>query len=333
MPSTWCVLGDRVRGEPARRRCGRRPRSPRCRARAPARARTAPSPSRRHAARISDASADDALALAVVAHAGRLDDRRVADRRVGVGGRRPRRTAPTGRPASTRNAFSRDAVLGDRDRRRPTGATTRAAGEAARSAAAGGFSNSVVTTAHRSPSSVERGRVVVRRRRGARSAIAAGRRSRVGVEHDRAVAHRAGRHQRVAAELAAAEHADRRRRLDHRVPSCRWQHRGRRLGAALVAVGAERGRRARVVARPASPRRTARRWWRPPRRSRTSRWGCRRASARSTAASPGPDRWREATGTPSTGTIVLADSMPGRCAAPPAPAMIARSPRADAASA
>ena len=34
------------------------------------------------------------------------------------------------------------------------------------------------------------------------------------------------------------------------------------------------------------------------------------------------------TGTPSTGTAVLAASMPGRCAAPPAPAMIARRPRA-----
>ena len=37
------------------------------------------------------------------------------------------------------------------------------------------------------------------------------------------------------------------------------------------------------------------------------------------------------TGTPSTGTAVLAASMPGRCAAPPAPAMIARRPRACAA--
>jgi hypothetical protein len=46
-----------------------------------------------------------------------------------------------------------------------------------------------------------------------------------------------------------------------------------------------------------------------------------------------PLRWRDATGTPSTGTIVFADSMPGRCAAPPAPAMIARSPRPSAASA
>ena len=40
-----------------------------------------------------------------------------------------------------------------------------------------------------------------------------------------------------------------------------------------------------------------------------------------------PPRWRRATGTPSTGTVVFAASIPGKCAAPPAPAMIARSPR------
>src|SRR5690606_18092805 len=43
-----------------------------------------------------------------------------------------------------------------------------------------------------------------------------------------------------------------------------------------------------------------------------------------------PRRYFEGTGTPSTGTVVLAASMPGRCAAPPAPAMIARRPRARA---
>ena len=42
---------------------------------------------------------------------------------------------------------------------------------------------------------------------------------------------------------------------------------------------------------------------------------------------------RLSTGTPSTGTVVLAASMPGRWAAPPAPAMIARRPRPAAASA
>ena len=40
-----------------------------------------------------------------------------------------------------------------------------------------------------------------------------------------------------------------------------------------------------------------------------------------------------ATGTPSTGTVVFAASIPGRWAAPPAPAMIARSPRSAADSA
>ena len=41
----------------------------------------------------------------------------------------------------------------------------------------------------------------------------------------------------------------------------------------------------------------------------------------------------DCTGTPSTGTAVLAASMPGRWAAPPAPAMMARKPRWAAASA
>ena len=46
-----------------------------------------------------------------------------------------------------------------------------------------------------------------------------------------------------------------------------------------------------------------------------------------------PPRCRDGTGTPSTGTVVLAASMPGRWAAPPAPAMIARRPRSSADSA
>ena len=98
--------------------------------------------------------------------------------------------------------------------------------------------------------------------------------------------------------------------------------RGARRGSARGRVE-ERGRRRR-----AAPRRTARRWWRRPRRWRTSRPARRPASARSTAASPGPAGGATATGTPSTGTVVLAASIPGRWAAPPAPAMIARSPRA-----
>ncbi len=43
-----------------------------------------------------------------------------------------------------------------------------------------------------------------------------------------------------------------------------------------------------------------------------------------------PARCLLGTGTPSTGSVVFEASMPGRCAAPPAPAMIARKPRARA---
>ena len=46
-----------------------------------------------------------------------------------------------------------------------------------------------------------------------------------------------------------------------------------------------------------------------------------------------PDSAFDCTGTPSTGTMVLAASMPGRWAAPPAPATIALRPRPAALSA
>ena len=43
-----------------------------------------------------------------------------------------------------------------------------------------------------------------------------------------------------------------------------------------------------------------------------------------------PSRCFSGTGTPMTGSGVTAASIPGRCAAPPAPAMMTRSPRAAA---
>ncbi len=43
-----------------------------------------------------------------------------------------------------------------------------------------------------------------------------------------------------------------------------------------------------------------------------------------------PDSAFDSTGTPSTGSCVFAAVMPGRCAAPPAPAMITRRPRTSA---
>ena len=85
------------------------------------------------------------------------------------------------------------------------------------SAAAGGFSNSVVTTSQSSGEPLQRRGVVVRRHQvhvGHRSR----RRGRVGVEHERAVAHRAGGDEGVPAELTAAQHAERRRRDDRLVP-------------------------------------------------------------------------------------------------------------------
>ena len=78
--------------------------------------------------------------------------------------------------------------------------------------------------------------------------------------------------------------------------------------------------RARRAARRCAPRPPTR--WRPARP---------RASARSTAASPSRRDVASGTGTPITGSGVTDASMPGRCAAPPAPATITRSPRPAAA--
>ena len=94
------------------------------------------------------------------------------------------------------------------------GATITSAASRSR-AAAGGFSNSVVTTAHVRGEAVEGRRVVVRRDE-VLVGDATGRGGRVGVEDDGAVTHRAGGDDGVPAELAAAEHADRRRRDDRR---------------------------------------------------------------------------------------------------------------------
>ena len=156
-------------------------------------------------------SRDDALALAVVAEAGRLDDRRAA-------GCRPSPSPATangavGTPSPARKRFSAmrswaiaTAAAG--------GATTtsvarRSSGVGRRVLELGGDDRATCGEV------VERGRVVV----GGDEVLVGdppGRRVRVGVEHDRAVAHQAGGDERVAAELAAAEHADRRRRDDRR---------------------------------------------------------------------------------------------------------------------
>ena len=77
----------------------------------------------------------------------------------------------------------------------------------------------------------------------------------------------------------------------------------------------------------AGRRRRGRRWPRPPRRWRT--WRLARPAGICTidSSESRPCRCLVGIGTPSTGTGVRAASMPGRCAAPPAPAMMQRRPR------
>ena len=192
-------------------------------------------------------------------------------------------------------------------------------------AAAGGFSNSVVTTAHDRGEVLQRG-LVVERGDDVFVGDLSRRRVRVGLEDHGAVAHRARRHHEVSAELATTEDAERCGRRDH----C----------GGLVAVALPRRRRrdvgcgrrrARSPVRdrppPAVRRRTARRSSRRLRRWQTWRPVRRRASARSSRASPVRRDVETRPVRPSTGTVVFAASIPGKCAAPPAPAMIARSPR------
>ena len=265
---------------------------------------------------------DRALALAVVAEPGGLEDRRIRDE---VGRRRPRRRPRTGdrKARLDEELLLADAVwaIGDRlggrrDRSRP--------GEALE-CRAGGFSNSVVTTAAAASAVEGRGR-----RRTAATTWTSATARPVPAGRGRAPPCRSpsrGPPCDVAAELAAAEHADRGRRAGSAATPSRQRPRPRpRPDAARSRYWRSAAARSASPAAPAAPRRTAPRWSPRPRRWRTSRPGRRPASARSRAASPGRRRWRTGTGTPSTGTVVLAASIPGRWAAPPAPAMIARSP-------
>ena len=90
----------------------------------------------------------------------------------------------------------------------------------------------------------------------------------------------------------------------------------------LAHLGVARARRSAPRAAPRWPRRACR--WPASRPARPSGI-CTIESSASTPLST-----VAGTGTPSTGTSVFAATMPGRCAAPPAPAMITCSPRASA---
>ena len=157
---------------------------------------------------------------------------------------------------------------------------------------------------------------------------------RVGIEHRGEVAHGLRLVHKHAAQLAAAQHAQ-----------------GRSWQEGLVGAHAAGGKVMLRATSVCSARKASRRW-----RSSGFSLASRATANRAALAAPAvpmanvatgmplgictmlcsestPCRWRLATGTPSTGTVVLAAIMPGRWAAPPAPAMMAFRPRPAAASA
>ena len=110
--------------------------------------------------------------------------------------------------------------------------------------------------------------------------------------------------------------------------------------AAAVKPAFRRRRRSAPAATPPAPHRSGRRStqeWKPPAIRHSSRRPCRwresrpahrPASARWNAANPHRTEAADETGTPSTGSVVSDAIMPGRCAAPPAPATMTFRPAA-----
>ena len=257
----------------------------------------------------------------------RLQHRRPADardRRAQIRRRsRPARTASTGRPRSARNVFSR---------MRCCAMCERAAARAARSRA--------LRPRPRPPPARSRTRTSRRRRRGRTSRIAievvvrrvdldvgdlAGRRVVLGRERVDAVAEAAGGHGEHAAELAAAEHADGRRREE----SARSRERiaAHRTSAAIssryaCSFARSSGRDVARMATASSPALAA-----PDAPIATVATGTPFGICTIDSSESRPFSAALCTGTPITGSTVCAATMPGRCAAPPAPAMITSRPR------
>ena len=199
---------------------------------------------------------------------------------------------------------------------------TRASRARNSSAAAGTFSNSVVAARHERRELGEAARIEVV---GANVAVGdASRRAVVArIEHRHLVAEALRGHAEHAARAGrrpAAPATRRARRRSQRAPN-----RAARRSASGGAARASRARRrsaSRGTRRALRERRVGRRqqrdgeqrrrWRRPPRRSRTSRRECPSASARSNSSESSPRRYFDGTGTPSTGTVVFAASMPGQ---------------------
>ena len=171
-------------------------------------------------------------------------------------------------------------------------------------------------------------RLVVERGDGARARRVVGRRVALGRVDVAAQAELQRGHRQHAAELAGAENADRGagsedhpappsdgRFGDRRRVRAARQASSRSASAASLSASTAAASSAALTA-PGLRRSPACRPARPP------------ASARSTAGCPGRTAPCVSIGTPNTGSVVNAAVMPGRCAAPPAPAMITLKPAA-----
>ena len=133
-----------------------------------------------------------------------------------------------------------------------------------------------------------------------------------------------GRHRQHPAQLAAAQNAD---------GLARWNHLASRSARPLGntvglrgAAGLEPLGQRRIGGRQTARRRAARHWSRPPLRWPACRPESRRASARSTAGCPARSAPSIAPARPAPAGASCDATMPGRCAAPPAPAMITSQP-------
>ena len=279
------------------------------------------------AAAASSGDVDLHLPLAVVAQAGRLEHRRDCPARRGAASssasERTGANGATGKPAPARNVFSR--------RRCWVVWSTAPAGPHRRvlGGGLGGGGGDVLELegddVHPAGELADRVEVVVGGLDFEVGNLAGGR-VVVGRERVHAVAHPAGGDGEHAAELAAAQHADGRRRA--RIADASRSRQGLVPHPAAVCSSAKCGSFSRSSGRVVARIRTASRaalvapalpMASVPTGTPAGIWTIESSESR-------PLRAWLWTGTPSTGSRVWAATMPGRWAAPPAPAMITSMP-------
>src|SRR5262249_50158159 len=148
-------------------------------------------------------------------------------------------------------------------------------------------------------------------------------------------AHGLGGHGEHAAKLAAAENAEHGRRQDG-LAGCHHSTSGRVIASTVSRCSVRKAlSRSRSAGISLASRATAKRpaLAAPASPMAKVATGMPLGICTMESRESSPRRYLDGTGTPSTGTVVLAASMPGRWAAPPAPAMMALRPRDSAASA